>query len=159
VRANEALLFTDLASMRQPLRQLSNLVPQGMRGFTLTQGLGALDVLLSPGDRVDVLLVPGRDLSGHDGDGATVLLAQNLLVLAVGQDLGDPAEPSGTARSRSRSVTLSVTVPQSKTLAGAERQGALRLILRNPDDITLNDEPRHGDVAAATTVELDRKGL
>jgi Flp pilus assembly protein CpaB len=140
-RANEALLITDLASMRQPLRQLSGLVPDGMRAFTLSQASGALEALLAPGDRVDVLLVPGGQVRSDDERLSTTLVAQNLLVLAVGEDLGGPEAAKSGRRTHSGSVTLSVTLQQSKDLAQAEAQGSLRLVLRNPDDISVSNEP------------------
>ena len=135
VRAHEALLWTDLASLRPTPRTLASLVPRGMRAMTLNARGGALDALLGPGDRVDVLL------AREDGAEANTV-AEDLLVLAIGDAVG-----AGTQGSRGRAddVTVSVSPEQSRTLAAAERRGSLRLILRHPDDIAL------GGAAASTT--------
>ncbi len=146
-RANEALLFSDLASMREPPRQLSSLVPEGMRAFSLELRDGGFDALLSPGDRVDVLLARAQEREAEPSQGVQTI-AQNLLVLAVGQDLGgiDPAR--GPEGARSGQVTLSVTPAQGARLAQAEGRGELRLFLRNPDDVARSDRA----VDLATTV-------
>jgi pilus assembly protein CpaB len=137
-KANETLLWTDLASMRRPERQLSKLVPEGMRAFTLAASASPTQ-LLTPGDRVDVLLVPESGTATATRASA-MLAAQNVLVLAIGDDLGHPAARTERGTTRAGHATLSVTVAQSKALAEAERRGSLRLVLRNPDDITISDE-------------------
>ncbi len=138
-RANEALLFTDLATMREPIRQLSNLIPEGQRGFTL-QNSSALDQLLAPGDRVDVLLLRNDRLAKDDETREAALVGQNLLVLAIGKNLGTTSSNGDERVSRSGNITLGVSVAQSTRLAEAELRGALRLVLRNPEDIALIDQ-------------------
>jgi len=129
VRAHETLLWTDLASMRPAPRTLASLVPPGMRALSLALRTGAFDALLAPGDRVDVLLAPERS-----ADAAASTVAENLLVLAVGDQLGRSGQ---SAQARNGDVTLSVSPEQGRTLAAAERRGSLRLVLRHPDDIAL----------------------
>lgn len=131
-RAGEALLWTDLAGVRGAPRALSTLVPEGMRAVVLAPAQAGLDELLAPGDRVDVLLAAER--AGGAAREAE-LVAENLLVLAVGGDLGGAEGRSGARRGRG--VALAATVEQSRRLSMAERAGALRLVVRNPDDLTL----------------------
>jgi pilus assembly protein CpaB len=137
-RSNEALLWSDLASMREPARQLSSLVPEGMRAITLEVRGSGFDALLAPGDRVDVLLVAGKNFAGP-ADSGTTIVAQNLLVLAVGDDLGGPDLPSEQRGRRGGRITLSVALREGARLAQAEQQGTLRLVLRNPDDLAVSD--------------------
>jgi pilus assembly protein CpaB len=137
-RANETLSWSDLASMREPARQLSSLVPEGMRGFTLETRGGAFDGLLAPGDRVDVLLTANR-LADERPDSGGVLVAQNVLVLAVGDDLGGTERRRDARPGHASQVTLSVTPPDGLRLAQAERKGELRLIVRNSDDLAITD--------------------
>jgi Flp pilus assembly protein CpaB len=129
-RATEALLWTDLQSLREGARRLSALVPEGMRAFALAPALQAQAALLAPGDRVDVLVTPPV-ASGQTG--RAQIAAESLLVLAVGQDLGAAAAGAASAP-RQGLVTLAATPEQCLRLAAAERQGALRLVLRNPDE-------------------------
>jgi pilus assembly protein CpaB len=144
-RAGEALLWTDLASLREPARQLSGLIPEGMRAIVIDLR-GGLDELLNAGDRVDVLLV-GRPGADPERGEVPALVAQSLLVLAVGDDLGGPR-----ARRAARDVhgvSLAVTQEQAARLSDAERRGTLRLLLRNAADLEVSatlpappEEPR-----------------
>jgi pilus assembly protein CpaB len=138
------LLWSDL-DLAAEGRSLAGLVRAGKRAFTLPAGDLGFTGLLRPGDRVDVLFTPG--------DGDTVTLLQNVLVLTVGSDLGAAAEgydapagaedrPVGAAtRQASDRVTLSVDLEQAQHLAASEGRGALRLALRNPLDLALVDAP------------------
>jgi pilus assembly protein CpaB len=131
VRAREALLWTDLASLRPSPRSLASLVPAGMRALSLNARASALDSLLAPGDRVDVLLAQ---------DSAATTVAEDLLVLAIGGSLGDGPE----ARGRSGDVTLSASPEQSRVLVAAEQRGPLRLVLRHPDDVSVGATAARG---------------
>jgi len=149
-RATEALLWTDLASVRGDARPLSSLVPESMRAITLATGAQGIDQLLDPGDRVDVLLV-------HDGDAGRTLratrVAENLLVLAVGSDTGRAADATRSAARAGGLVTVSASVEQGLQLAAAERAGSLRLLLRNPDDVGITADPAPGLLPGAETAE------
>lgn len=140
-RANETLQWTDLVSVRPKLRQLSSLIPRGMRAMTISARGGSFDALLAPGDRVDILR--------SSGQGGEVVL-QDVLILAVGNDLGGPSAPgrAGEARTRPSSATVAVTLEHGRVLAQAEQLGALRFVVRNPDDFgfgpTAADAPHAG---------------
>jgi Flp pilus assembly protein CpaB len=142
-RANETLHWTDLASVRPKLRQLSSLIPRGMRAMTLAARNGSFDALLAPGDRVDILRSSG-------GRGEVVL--QDVLVLAVGDDLGGPsaAGAASKARIRATSATVSVTLEHSRLLTQAEQLGALRFVVRNPDDVGLGSNASDAQRAEVT---------
>ncbi|MDB4977546.1 MAG: Flp pilus assembly protein RcpC/CpaB [Myxococcaceae bacterium] len=129
VSSGACLLWTDLALSRDP-RTLAGLVQTGMRAFALPEHGLSFDGLLRPGDRVDVLFT--RD------DVSTTLL-QNVLVLTIGTDLGNEIEPTRSSHDPSGRVTLSVALEQAQLLARSEGRGALRLALRNPQDLMLAD--------------------
>jgi Flp pilus assembly protein CpaB len=130
-RANETLQWTDLASMRPKLRQLSSLIPHGMRAMTLQAPGLAPDALLTPGDRVDVFRV---------GPAHGEIVLQDAVVLAVGDDIGGVSPTARRTKSSGgrSSITLSVTLEQSRALAQAEQLGPLRFVMRNPDDVALD---------------------
>jgi pilus assembly protein CpaB len=136
-RAGEALLWTDLATLRERARAVSELVPEGMRAVTLARAAAGMDELLAPGDRVDVLLSQERDVAAHALN--ATLVAENLLVLAIGGETASAASGTraATQSRRTGAVTVSVTPEQSLRLAAAERAGSLRLVLRNPDDLAV----------------------
>ncbi len=133
LRANDAILWTDLDEFSDEARVLSGLVKQGMRAVPISGRDVGFDGLLRPGDRVDVLLTVGAD---GQGQGSTRTLLQNLMVLSVGSTLARPGEVVGRIRG-SGGVTLSASVENAQVLAQARRRGLLSLTLRNTDDITI----------------------
>jgi pilus assembly protein CpaB len=145
VRANEPLLWTDIARMRED-RTLAGMVQPGMVAAPVSaQGFSGL---VGPGDRVDVVLV----LRGSENPGLVALdgtrrrattLIQAALVLSLGGSMDRGA--SGTGE-----VTLLLTPEQAQLLLIARDNGALQLVLRNPDDITIRDA-----LSAVTTQDLE----
>ena len=136
LEANQTLLWTDLATTQHDRRSFSSRIPKGMRAMSVT-GVGrrAISNLMRPGDRVDILLTKAKP--GSEGKVVTLPLLQNLLVLAVGSSFGatdEDASPIG-----SDSITLLVTIDQASLLAQARRDGTLNLVLRNGDDLEINE--------------------
>jgi pilus assembly protein CpaB len=128
-RAGEALLWTDLTSLRRGAARLSSLLPSGMRAITLAPRGGGSDALLEPGDRVDVLAT--RNGRGADGLPQTRIVAEGVLVLATGEPADAANEPRrGTRRG---GVTVAVTPEQGQALAEAELTTTLRLLLRDTE--------------------------
>ncbi|MCS6799512.1 MAG: Flp pilus assembly protein CpaB [Myxococcota bacterium] len=138
VKANESLLWSDLATTSEARRDLSALVRQGFRAVTVrADSTSAFGGLLRPGDRVDVLLTTTRG-EGGAGETVTMLLLQNALVLAVGRDTGSPAQSHARREEqRFNEIALGVTVEQASVLAYAQQTGRITLSLRNPDDIAV----------------------
>jgi pilus assembly protein CpaB len=143
VKANELVMWSDLATTGADRRDLSSLVLPGMRALTIMGRRESLfGGLLRAGDRVDIAF-SSTAMSGT-GTLATGLLMQNVVVLAIGMDVGDGNRNSsaGTA------ITVSVTPEQAQRLIRARSEGQLDTVLRNPDDVvTLKDLP---NVATAT---------
>lgn len=128
VNAGESVLWSDLASMQNERRDLSGLIDPGMRALTVPASAQSLfGGLLRPGDRVDVLYTAA---GSFDGPGSTVTLLQNVLVLAVGADMGSP----GSRGKAGSVVTVSVSPEQAQAVVHARTKGALDVALRNPDD-------------------------
>jgi pilus assembly protein CpaB len=153
MRAQEALLWTDLAVASDEKRVLSALVKQGMRAVTVRIERGtSLGGMLRPGDRIDLLLSATRD------EGPIVLpLLQNVLVLAVGNDMGSQQKASDNifdAVMSGSDLTLSVTIEQSQVLTLAQGEGSLSASLRNPNDIVVE---RDSPVITAEHIHLADK--
>lgn len=135
LQANQTLLWTDLAASPQDRSSLSSRIPRGMRAMSIpAEGRGAFGELMRPGDRADVLLTKAK--SDADATVVTVPLLQNVLVLAVGNSFNPRTEQA--PERGSDSVTLLLTIDQASLLAQARRDGALSLILRNEDDLEIN---------------------
>jgi pilus assembly protein CpaB len=135
LKAQQALLWSDLATYTDHGRLLSQLVEKGLRAVEIDSKVSNFDGMLRPGDRVDLLLTTNEGVEGHH---STATLLQNLLVLSVGGTLErkPEQEESGTRRfSTARGVTVSATLTQSQLITQAKTRGVLTLALRNPDDV------------------------
>jgi len=90
--------------------------------------------LIRPGDRVDVFA--NLPAPGNDKERVAVLVAQNVLVLAVGLDTGT-RELLGARPTIDRSdqvLTLSVNPQQLQQVSLASERGKLTVGVRNPED-------------------------
>jgi pilus assembly protein CpaB len=131
VRAQETLMWTDLAIATDDRRDLSSLVQPGMRAVTARAANEGSFALIRPGDRVDIIATMGQ------GDQRqSIVLLQNVLVLAVGLDTGAGGDPGGKRpyADRNDQITVSLHVPEAQLLALAAERGHLSVALRNPDD-------------------------
>ncbi len=148
IQANESLLWTDLAT-GGARRNLSTVIQNGKRAITVPGQEGTLTALVKPGDRVDLLMTANRGL-----EMVTFPLLQNLLVLAVGTDLGHGDEETGSTTSNNmrHAVTVSVTLSEAQLISIAMQTGRLTPVLRNPADIVVAEnfpEATKADVLAA----------
>jgi len=136
LEANQTLLWTDLATTPQDRSSFSSRIPKGMRAMSVA-GVGrrAFGDLMRPGDRVDVLLTKAKP--GSEAKVVTVPLLQNLLVLAVGHRFSATEQRSSSVGSDS--VTLLLTIDQASLLAQARRDGTLSFVLRNENDLEINE--------------------
>lgn len=160
IRASEALLWSDLATMSDSARDLSSLVRSGMRAITIQADQSAtFGGLVRPGDRVDLLLTLDRPTpTGSEPERVTVPLLQSLIVLAAGQDTGMIQRASQQAPGRGQpmqNVTLSATVEQAQMIAFATQRGRLTLVLRNPDDIPVTEGL--GETTTEDLVTIERR--
>lgn len=126
--AGEILYTTHLAGSDNP-SALAYRIPSGRRAATIrvneVSGVGGF---IQPGDRVDVVAVLSKDLTGRD---EAVLLLQDVPVLAVGRDQqGSGGSLGGAGSQAAQTVTLALEPSQAVTLALADQKGAVRLLLR-----------------------------
>jgi pilus assembly protein CpaB len=137
VKPQQALMWTDLALGDQN-RQLSELVQVGMRAVGIRAANDDAHFgLIRPGDRVDVYA--NMPKPNNDKDHVSVLVVQNVLVLAMGLDTGG-RELVGTPRSNDRVdqlLTLSVNPQQLQLVSLAAERAKLTVGLRNPGDTRL----------------------
>ncbi len=154
-KANEALLWTDLASMGAHGQTLAALVQEGLRAVTVRTSQGSFADMLRPGDRVDVLAVSRGDLGLGTARGARTLL-ENILVLTVGNTVVQANDERAAHGSNASDVTVSVTSEQGRALAEAETQGSLRLLLRNPEDILTNTANQAPEAPVARSADRAR---
>ena len=126
-------------------RDLAGVTPSGKRAITIiADNLSSLSGMVQPGNYVDVLAVVQIPVQGRDGkpvnQTAIVPLFQNVLVLAVGQNTGGPAGPSGRYAESAppakdnNLITLSLSPKEAHLIAFVQEQGRMRLVMRSPAD-------------------------
>lgn len=137
VQPQQALMWTDLAIAGDDRRDLSSLVEPGMRAVTIHARNGAdrANQLIRPGDRVDVIVTTGQ--LGEQQE--SVVLVQNVLVLAVGLDTGSDAVDKPSVGGSDSVLTLSLTIRDAQLEALAAQRGTISVALRNPDDVRIVD--------------------
>ena len=129
----QILMWTDLAIATDYRRDLSTLVQAGLRAVSVRATTDGSFTLIRPGDRVDVIATMPQAQDQRE----SIVLLQNVLVLAVGLDMGnDPVVKVQQHQDRSDQIlTLSLNVPEAQLLALATEKGRLSVALRNPDDV------------------------
>ncbi len=138
IRANESILWSDLAVSNDDNRTLAVMVPPGLRAVAVPSTLpSTFGGLLRPGDRVDALLTTqDREVDTR----IAIPLLQNLLVLSVGTDVGAEmlaGDDESVRRFRMTTVTVAATVQQAQALVFAIDQGEVTMTLRNPEDVAV----------------------
>jgi pilus assembly protein CpaB len=135
IEPDQTLMWTDLAAAADDRRDLSGLVQPGMRAVTIRTRAAPdhANQLIQPGDRVDVILT-----TAEKAQESTIVLLQNVLVLAVGLDTGsDQGEKHGPGRDPA--LTVSVTIREAQIVSLASERGRISVALRNRDDVRIVD--------------------
>jgi len=119
--------------------------PFGKRAVTISaDNIATLAGMINPGDYVDVIAmlpIPVQTAEGKQAaQVAAIPLFQNVLVLAVGQDMGGPAvAESGRYKKEEKKeasplITLALSPQEANLISFVQEQGKTRLILRSPAD-------------------------
>jgi len=126
VRSGQPILALHVNKTR--VDGLASLLREGERAVTIpVSSLDTFSGFLAPGDYVDLMITVK--------DGAqprTVPLAQNLRVLATGNDLDDGVPQPH--RGRYTEITLGVTPLYATRLIYAQTAGEISILLRRPED-------------------------
>ncbi|MBI1823070.1 MAG: Flp pilus assembly protein CpaB [Nitrospirae bacterium] len=128
---------------------LSTLLEKGKRALTLgVDEITSVSGLIQPGDHVDILgtffvgSLQKEGFSLNQGE-ATVMLQQNVLVLAVGTELHLRKNGNGDENNGYSGLTVAVTPEEAGHLILAQNRGKLMLILRHFGDTeVISDIPR-----------------
>jgi len=146
ITLNKLVSVRDIASSGA---SLSMVTPIGKRAVTISvDNISAVGGMIRPGDYVDVvamITVPVTTAQGKQSTQATsVSLFQNVLVLAIGQDMATSGQQQSAVESRYKKeekrvmdfsvITLALTPKESNLLGFVQDQGKIRLALRSPAD-------------------------
>lgn len=147
----EQISLTKLSQPKEAGKDsLSAATPSGKRAITISvDNVASLVGMVRPGDYVDVITTLPIPITAPDGKQASQMavlpLFQNVLVLAIGQNLGkavvispegryDKDKDKEVKKEASPYVTLALNPEEANLLAFVQEQGKLRLTLRSPID-------------------------
>jgi pilus assembly protein CpaB len=147
ISKGEQVTLNQLLSNQQASGEsLAMATPIGKRAISImVDNIASLAGMMRPGDNVDVIgliSVPVQTAEGKTTSQiVTVPLFQNVLVLAVGQELGAAAAPSGgryakegEKREGAPIITLALSPQEANLIAFVQEQGKIRFIMRSPAD-------------------------
>jgi pilus assembly protein CpaB len=142
IEAGELIRLSDF-QLTSSMAEVTETIPEGFRAVTLpvnqvTSNAG----LIRPGDHVDVLgtFIRPRGSSEGAGQRATVTIMQNILVLAVGQQIGAAVGTGGSGLEtrtglQYTTLTLLADLRRAEIMTFAMDRGQLTFLLRNPNDL------------------------
>ncbi len=126
---------------------LAGSTPTGKRAITISvDNIAALGGMIAPGDYVDVLAtipLPAQTADGQQfNQSAVVPLFQNVLVLAIGQEIVAPTAPEGRYKKEEKKgfsplITLALTPQEANLTAFVQEQSKIKLLLRSPADTAI----------------------
>ncbi|AKT36525.1 Flp pilus assembly protein CpaB [Chondromyces crocatus] len=157
VQAQQTLMWTDLAIAMEERRNLSSLVQPGMRAVTVSASSRADKsyALIQPGDRIDVVATVPSGVNKEQT--SSVVLLQNVLVLAVGTDTTiDQVERANSKDKSELLLSLSLTVQEAQLLSLATEKGKLSVALRNPDDVRVTEGI--SDMSSSALADVQARG-
>jgi pilus assembly protein CpaB len=109
---------------------LSSVILDGYRAMTVrVDEIVGVSGFIMPGTLVDVVIVIHPRGSGNNDEKISKIVAQNIKVLASGQNIDKPKNNREVGR-LAKTVTLQVTPEQAEKVAQASSQGKLQLVMR-----------------------------
>ncbi|MDD4907736.1 MAG: Flp pilus assembly protein CpaB [Candidatus Omnitrophica bacterium] len=147
ISKGEQVTLNQLFSNQQASGEsLAMATPVGKRAISImVDNIASLAGMMRPGDYVDVIGLIPVPMQTPDGKNAsqivTVPLFQNVLVLAVGQQLGMASSAGGgryakegEKREGAPIITLALNPQEANLIAFVQEQGKIRFIMRSPAD-------------------------
>ncbi|MCE6960725.1 Flp pilus assembly protein CpaB [Cereibacter sphaeroides] len=127
IAQGEIVLASKVSGFGEKVTVVQNLAPNTRAMAIKVDAVTAVGGLVTPGDRVDIVLTQGDSTSMR-----AVTILQNIRIVGVDQKTDERSEQSAVAST----VTVEVTPEQGQALALAQKAGTLSLTLR-----TLDAEP------------------
>lgn len=133
------------------IRQLSKVIPQGMRAITIpVNKISAVEGLLRPGDYIDIVATFNIPNEQGQSDVVVVTIFQGIKVLATDKNLSEIRTSQGID-----TVTLALRPDDIRTLSYILEWSTIRLVLRSPGDMV--EEP--GYVAVTWEALMKKLGM
>jgi len=119
---------------------IANIIPEGYKALAVNFDSESSSVI-TPGSRIDVLSIIDYADTSNKFQESIYMIAQNILVLAVGNNfIGAVAKKNDEGgRTSGGTLTLAVTVAEAQTIMLASDNGSLKYIIRPAGDNEIYD--------------------
>jgi len=119
---------------------LSNTIPTNKRAITLIFPREEVFGIISPGSNIDLISIIEYEDKNNVLEETAVVIAQNLLVLAVGNNvIGGINDLQNENITISLPVTIAVTIQQAQEIMLAQEKGIIKAALRPSADSTIEN--------------------
>ncbi len=137
IEPDEQILSTKVSKTNQDTG-IANIIPEGQKALVVNFDSESSSVI-TPGSRIDVLSIIGYTDNNKQFQESVYIIAQNLLVLAVGNNYLGSAQKKDEERSSSQSanLTLSVSIEEAQIILLAAERGSLKYIIRPAGDVEI----------------------
>jgi len=140
IEESEQILSTKISKTNQDTG-ISNLIPEGKKALSISFDMEASNIL-TPGTRIDIFSV--LDYVGAKGEVEELVfeVAQNILVLAVGDNCIGSARKQDEDQQNFNVITIVVSVEEAQKILIASKSGSLKYVIRPTGDVeTLDIKP------------------
>ena len=120
---------------------LANAIPNDKKAITLLFNNQEVNGIISSGSKVDLLSIVEYENKNHNYEEASCVVAQDLLVLAGGNDIIGRAKNNKEELNVSVNipVTLAVSMEQAQKIILAQEKGIIKIILRPTGDDSISN--------------------
>jgi Flp pilus assembly protein CpaB len=119
---------------------ISNTIPTNQRAITLVFPREEIYGIVSPGSTIDLIAILEYEDKNNTLEETAVVIAQNLLVLAVGSNvIGGVNDLKNENITVSLPVTVSVTVKQAQEIMLTQEKGIIKVALRPSADSSIDN--------------------
>lgn len=119
---------------------ISNTIPTNKRAITLVFPREEIYGIVSPGSTIDLIAILEYEDKNNTLEETAVVIAQNLLVLAVGSNvIGGVNDLKNENITVSLPVTVSVTVKQAQEIMLTQEKGIIKVALRPSADSSIDN--------------------
>ncbi len=120
---------------------LANTIPNDKRAITLLFNNQEVNGIVSSGSKVDLISIVEYETKNHQYEEASCVVAQNLLVLAVGNDIIGAAKSMKDDLSVSVNIPVTVAVSMEQAQKIVPKQYAQPKYISNIKEFYVNDNP------------------
>jgi len=137
IEENEQILSTKISKINQDTG-ISNLIPESKKALSINFDMETANVL-TPGTSIDIFSVIEYVGANKEVEESVFEVAQNILVLAVGDNcIGSPKKQDEDSQNLNV-VTLAVSVEEAQKILVASKSGSLKYVIRPVGDAEISE--------------------